>query len=65
MANIWRKQPSGRLRHGNLLRRAPTDASQLIATGFFVGLSQVLTSSMSALLPHFSSLRLRLVWLLV
>lgn len=35
MANLWRRQPSFRLKSRNLVRKRAVDASTLIAEGFF------------------------------
>jgi hypothetical protein len=35
MANVWRRQPSTRLRSSDLVRNVTVDARQLIAVGFF------------------------------
>lgn len=45
MANLWRRQPGNRVRSGNLVKRAATDTSVLIANEFFEAGPPVFTGS--------------------
>jgi hypothetical protein len=55
MTSIWRRQPGQRIRSRNLVRKAATDASQLVAMGFFEATEEEPPPAGEAVTPIFAS----------